>query len=57
MNSKRKEITPDVKKIILRLRNEGKTLRAISKIVVRTHSFIHKVINNYKVSKSVISTM
>ena len=55
MDSKGKEITPEEKKIILRLRKEGKTLRAIGKIVERTHSSIQRMINNYKLSKSVIS--
>ena len=55
MDSRRKEITPDKKKITLRLKNENKTLRAIGKIVRRTHSSIQRVINNYELSKSVTS--
>ncbi|GFX22718.1 transposable element Tc1 transposase [Trichonephila clavipes] len=50
-----KEITPEERKIIIKLRNEGKTLRETGKIVGRTHSSIQRVINNYTSSKSVIS--
>ena len=57
MNSKRKVITADGRKIILRLRNEGKTLRAIGKMVGGTHFSIQRVINNCKLSKSVISNL
>ncbi|GFV21760.1 uncharacterized protein TNCV_3484571 [Trichonephila clavipes] len=52
---RRKEITPEERKIIIKLRNEGKTLREIGKIVGRTHFSIQRVINNYTSSKSVIS--
>ncbi|GIX68419.1 uncharacterized protein CEXT_695931 [Caerostris extrusa] len=52
---KRKEITPEERKIIIKLTNEGKTLREIGKIVGRTHSSIQRVINNYTSSKSIIS--
>lgn len=55
MDLKGKEITPEERKIIIKLRNEGKTLREIGKIVGRTHSSIQRVINNYTSSKSVIS--
>ncbi|GIX79564.1 uncharacterized protein CEXT_51431 [Caerostris extrusa] len=51
----KKEITPEERKIIIKLRNEGKTLREIGKIVGRTHSSIQRVINNYTSSKSIIS--
>ena len=37
-----------MKKKIIKLRNEGKTLWTLSKIVGRTHSFIQWVINDYK---------
>ncbi|GIX94789.1 uncharacterized protein CEXT_193471 [Caerostris extrusa] len=50
-----KEITPEERKIIIKHRNEGKTLREIGKIVERTHSSIQRVINNYTSSKSIIS--
>ncbi|GIX83905.1 hypothetical protein CEXT_629831 [Caerostris extrusa] len=50
-----KEITPEERKIIIKLRNEGKILREIGKIVGRTHSSIQRVINNYTSSKSIIS--
>ncbi|GIX75761.1 hypothetical protein CDAR_131 [Caerostris darwini] len=49
------EITPEERKIIIKLRNEGKTLREIGKIVGRTHSSIQRVINNYTSSKFIIS--
>ncbi|GFS71123.1 transposable element Tc1 transposase [Trichonephila clavipes] len=55
MDLKVKQITPEERKIIIKLRNEGKTLREIGKIVGRTHSSIQRVINNYTSSKSVIS--
>ncbi|GIY98960.1 hypothetical protein CEXT_241851 [Caerostris extrusa] len=55
MDLKGKEITPEERKIIIKLRNEGKTLREIGKIVGRTHSSIQRVINNYTSSKSIIS--
>ncbi|GFX52444.1 transposable element Tc1 transposase [Trichonephila clavipes] len=55
MDLKGKEITPEEKKIIIKLRNECKNLREIGKIVGRTHSSIQRVINNYISSKSVIS--
>ncbi|GIY75873.1 uncharacterized protein CEXT_168191 [Caerostris extrusa] len=55
MNLKGKEITPEERKIILKFKNEGKTLREIGKIVGRTHSSIQRVINNYTSSKSTIS--
>ncbi|GFX19797.1 transposable element Tcb1 transposase [Trichonephila clavipes] len=55
MDLKGKEITPEERKIIIKLRNEGKTLQEIGKIVGRTHSSIQRVINNYTPSKSVIS--
>ncbi|GFX50160.1 transposable element Tc1 transposase [Trichonephila clavipes] len=55
MDLKGKEITPEEKKIIIKLRNECKNLREIGKIVSRTHSSIQRVINNYTSSKSVIS--
>ncbi|GIY61493.1 uncharacterized protein CDAR_226811 [Caerostris darwini] len=55
MDLKGKEITPEERKIIIKLRNEGKTLREIGKIVGRTHSSIKRVINNYTSSKSIIS--
>ncbi|GFU24113.1 transposable element Tc1 transposase [Trichonephila clavipes] len=55
MDLKGKKITPEERKIIIKLRNEGKTLREIGKIVGRTHSSIQRVINNYTSSKSVIS--
>ncbi|GIY18252.1 uncharacterized protein CEXT_139681 [Caerostris extrusa] len=55
MDLKGKEITPEERKIIIKLRNEGKTLRKIGKIVGRTHSSIQRVINNYTSSKSIIS--
>ncbi|GIY85162.1 uncharacterized protein CDAR_581031 [Caerostris darwini] len=55
MDLKGKEITPEERKIIIKLRNEGKTLREIGKIVERTHSSIQRVINNYTSSKSIIS--
>ncbi|GIX86351.1 hypothetical protein CEXT_377201 [Caerostris extrusa] len=55
MDLKGKEITPEERKIIIKLRNEGKTLREIGKIVRRTHSSIQRVINNYTSSKSIIS--
>ncbi|GIY94181.1 uncharacterized protein CEXT_360621 [Caerostris extrusa] len=54
-NLKGKEITPEERKIIIKLRNEGKTLREIGKIVGRTHSSIQRVINNCTSSKSIIS--
>ena len=57
MDSKLKEITPDKKKNILRLRNEGQILQVISKIVGRTHSFNQTVINNYNLTKSTISKL
>ncbi|GIX69427.1 hypothetical protein CEXT_313081 [Caerostris extrusa] len=52
MDLKGKEIIPEERKIIIKLRNEGKTLREIGKIVGRTHS---RVIYNYTSSKSIIS--
>ncbi|GIZ01371.1 hypothetical protein CEXT_19301 [Caerostris extrusa] len=55
MDLKGKEISPEERKIIIKLRNEGKTLREIGKIVGRTHSSIQRVINNYTSSKSIIS--
>ncbi|GIZ00851.1 uncharacterized protein CEXT_350411 [Caerostris extrusa] len=55
MDLKGKEITPEERKIIIKLRNEGKTLREIGKFVGRTHSAIQRVINNYTSSKSIIS--
>ncbi|GIY53507.1 uncharacterized protein CDAR_235081 [Caerostris darwini] len=55
MDLKGKEITPEERKIIIKLRNERKTLREIGKIVGRTHSSILRVINNYTSSKSIIS--
>ncbi|GIY33294.1 uncharacterized protein CDAR_382841 [Caerostris darwini] len=55
MDLKEKEITPEERKIIIKLRNEGKTLREIGKIVGRTHSSIQREINNYTSSKSIIS--
>ncbi|GIX82354.1 hypothetical protein CEXT_311231 [Caerostris extrusa] len=55
MDLKGKAITPEERKIIIKLRNEGKTLREIGKIVGRTHSSIQRVINNYTSSKSIIS--
>ncbi|GIY76956.1 uncharacterized protein CDAR_265221 [Caerostris darwini] len=55
MDLKGNEITPEARKIIIKLRNEGKTLREIGKIVERTHSSIQRVINNYTSSKSIIS--
>ncbi|GIY25670.1 uncharacterized protein CDAR_263481 [Caerostris darwini] len=55
MDLKGKEITPEERKIIIKLRNEDKTLREIGKIVGRTHSSIQRVINNYTSSKSIIS--
>ncbi|GFV14207.1 hypothetical protein TNCV_1934231 [Trichonephila clavipes] len=55
MDLKGKEITPEERKIIIKLRNEGKTLREIGKIWGRTHFSIQRVINNYTSSKSVIS--
>ncbi|GIZ02390.1 hypothetical protein CEXT_56861 [Caerostris extrusa] len=55
MDLKGKEITPEGRKIIIKLRNEGKTLREIDKIVGRTHSSIQRVINNFTSSKSIIS--
>ncbi|GFV50091.1 uncharacterized protein TNCV_2354761 [Trichonephila clavipes] len=55
MHFKGKEITPEERKIIIKLRNEGKTLREIGKIVGRTHFSIQRVINNYTWSKCVIS--
>ena len=45
------------KKIILRLRNEGKTLQAVGKIVRRNHYSIQRVINNYKLLESVITNL
>ena len=57
MDSKRKKITPDEKKINLRLRNEGRTLQTMIKVVGRTHSSIQRVINNYELSKSVTSKL
>ncbi|GFT59268.1 transposable element Tcb1 transposase [Trichonephila clavipes] len=42
MDLKGKEITPEERKIIIKLRNEGKTLREIGKIVGRTHSSIQR---------------
>ncbi|GIY47687.1 uncharacterized protein CEXT_588921 [Caerostris extrusa] len=55
MDLKGKDITPEERKIIIKLRNESKTLREIGKIVGRTHSSIQRVINNYTSSKSIIS--
>ncbi|GIY92358.1 uncharacterized protein CEXT_627421 [Caerostris extrusa] len=56
MDLKGKEITPKERKIIIKLRNEGKnSFREIGKIVGRTHSSIQRVINNYTSSKSIIS--
>ncbi|GFX63248.1 uncharacterized protein TNCV_3895731 [Trichonephila clavipes] len=57
MDLKGKEITPEERNIIIKLRNEGKTHREIGKIVSRTHSSIQRVINNYTSSKSVISKL
>ncbi|GIY77350.1 uncharacterized protein CEXT_724861 [Caerostris extrusa] len=54
MDLKGKDIAPEERKIIRKLRNDGKTLREIDKIVGRTHSSIQRVINNYT-SKSIIS--
>ena len=54
MDSKGKEDYSWRKKITLRLKNESKTLKAIGKIG-RTHSTIQRVVNNYKLLKSVIS--
>ncbi|GIY49287.1 hypothetical protein CDAR_580711 [Caerostris darwini] len=55
MDLKGKEITPEEREIIIKLRNDGKTLREIDKIVGRTHFSIRRVINNYTSSKSIIS--
>ncbi|GFW24664.1 transposable element Tcb1 transposase [Trichonephila clavipes] len=55
MDLKGKEITPEEKKIIIKLKNECKNLREIGKTVGKTHSSIQRVINNYTSSKSVIS--
>ncbi|GIY82534.1 uncharacterized protein CDAR_549011 [Caerostris darwini] len=55
MDLRRKEITPEERKIIIKVRNEGKTLWEIGKIVGRSHSSIQRVINNYTSSKSIIS--
>ncbi|GIY24803.1 uncharacterized protein CDAR_23631 [Caerostris darwini] len=55
MDLKGKEITPEKRKVIIKLRNERKTLREIGKIVGRTHSSIQRVINNYTSWKSIIS--
>ncbi|GFT59203.1 transposable element Tcb1 transposase [Trichonephila clavipes] len=54
MDLKGKEITPEEKKIIIKLKNECKNLREIGKTVGKTHSSIQRVINNYTSSKSVI---
>ncbi|GFX28862.1 uncharacterized protein TNCV_4251011 [Trichonephila clavipes] len=55
MDLKGQEINLEERKIIIKLRNEGKTLREIGKIVDRTHSSIQRMANNYTSSKSVIS--
>ncbi|GIY45414.1 hypothetical protein CDAR_442011 [Caerostris darwini] len=64
MDLKGKEITPEERKIIIKLRNEGKTLQEIGKIVGRYFlyplskvccSSIQRVINSYTSSKSIIS--
>ncbi|GIX78680.1 uncharacterized protein CEXT_677771 [Caerostris extrusa] len=55
MDLKGNDITSEERKIIIKLRNEDKTLREIGNIVGRTHSTIQRVINNYTSSKSIIS--
>jgi len=44
MGKKTKKISHDLRKVIVKLRDEGKTLREIGGIVGRTHSSVQKVL-------------
>lgn len=53
MGRKGKEMSVDVKKIIIDLKKQGKSLKAIGEIVNRPKSSIQSVINNFKINKTV----
>lgn len=55
MGKKTKEIDPGERKIILKLRGEGKTFREIGEIVGRTHSSIQRVVANFNSTGSILS--
>lgn len=55
MGKKSKEIDPDLRNIIIKLRNEGNTLRAIGNIVNRSHSTVQRVLKNFNSTGSVKS--
>ncbi|XP_043064585.1 uncharacterized protein LOC122320512 [Drosophila ficusphila] len=55
MGKKTKEIDPDLRKLIVKLRDEGKTLREIGKIVGRAHSSIQRVLENFDLNGSIRS--
>ncbi|GBN49680.1 hypothetical protein AVEN_148040-1 [Araneus ventricosus] len=55
MHLKGNDITPEEKKIVLKVTNEGKTSPEIGTIVGRSHSAIQRLISNYNSLKSVIS--
>ena len=45
--SARREITNDIKKVILSMKNDGKSLSEISKIINRPRSSIQTVLRNF----------
>lgn len=55
MSPKTKEICADERGIILKLRNEGKSLREIAKTMGRSHSSIQYVIKNFQSTGSILS--
>lgn len=47
-----KEISVDIRKLIIKLRSEGKTLRAIGQIVDKPHSSVQRVLENYAATRN-----
>lgn len=53
MSEKRTETSEDMRKLIVKLRNEGKSFREIGKVVNRCHGTVKKIIDKYKDTKSI----
>lgn len=55
MSPKSKEIGADERKIILKLRDEGKSYREIARTIGRSHSSVQYVVQNFKSTNSILS--
>lgn len=55
MSSSRKEISVDVRELIIKYQSEGKSLREIGRLVGKSHATVQTVLKNYKTNGSLSS--